>query len=165
MQGHRGPTIPNPTIAESEQSDHTPQHEDDVTLRNLKPVFLSQIFLALSFIFLKNSEMLTAFFNTQNYYWHSICSGEIVHRVSFLTGESVFESTSGGRLNLHDLLVTRPFVSGIVVLQHFDLDFENYVFDLNLNICFKKKTGRAGRANPWSLVSVGDVGFTRQRLH
>ena len=62
--------------------------------------FLGQIF------FFKNSELLkisrkqvdkTVFFNDQNCYWQSICSGEIFQRASFLTGESVFEATSVGR--------------------------------------------------------------------
>ena len=35
--------------------------------------------------------------NDNTCYWQSICSREIVHRASFLTGESVFEATSGGR--------------------------------------------------------------------
>ena len=55
--------------------------------------------------FKKNSELLlfsrqrvdrTVFLNNQNCYWQSICSGEIVHRASFLAGELVFEATSGG---------------------------------------------------------------------
>ena len=37
------------------------------------------------------------FLNDQNCYWQSICSGEIVHRASFLTGEFVSEATSGGQ--------------------------------------------------------------------
>ena len=37
------------------------------------------------------------FFSDQNCDWQSICSGEIVHRASFLMGECVFEATSGGR--------------------------------------------------------------------
>ena len=68
--------------------------------------FLRQILLALSFIFLKNSEVLnfprkqvdkTVFLNDSSCYWQSICSGEIVHRASVLTGDCVFEATSGGR--------------------------------------------------------------------
>ena len=83
--------------------------------------FLRQIFGALNFIFLsKNSELLifsrqhvdmTVFLNDQNCYWQSICSGEIVHRACFLTGELVFEATSGGRW-----FVTIPFFGWIVVL-------------------------------------------------
>ena len=65
---------------------------------------LGQTFLAL--IFFVYSELLkfsrkqvdkTVFLNDSNCYWQSICSGEIVHRASFLMGESVFEATSGGR--------------------------------------------------------------------
>ena len=63
--------------------------------------------MALSFIFfLKNGELLkisrkqvdkTLFLNDSNCYWQSMCSEEIVRRASFLTGECVFEATSGGR--------------------------------------------------------------------
>ena len=58
------------------------------------------------FFFLKNSEVIkfsrkqgdkTVFLNDVNCYWQSICSGEIVHRASFLTGDCVSEATPGGR--------------------------------------------------------------------
>ena len=67
--------------------------------------------------------MLTGL-NDQNCYWQSICSGEIVHRASFLT-------FFWWALNFHDLFVTRPFFCGVVVLQHFDSflkSFEHIIF-------------------------------------
>ena len=69
--------------------------------------FLRQILLALQFFFFqKNSELLkisrkhvhrTVFLNDLNCYWQSTSSEEIVHRASFLTGDTVFEATGGGR--------------------------------------------------------------------
>ena len=56
--------------------------------------------------FLNNNDLLkfsrkqvdkTVFLNDSNCYWQPICSEEIVHRASFLTGECVFGATSGGR--------------------------------------------------------------------
>ena len=37
------------------------------------------------------------FLNDSKGYWQSTCSEEIVHRASFLTGEILFDVTSGGR--------------------------------------------------------------------
>ena len=49
------------------------------------------------------------FLNGPNCHWQSICSGELVHRASNLTGEIVFEAASGGRV-----FVTRHFLQGLL---------------------------------------------------
>ena len=80
------------------------------------------------FHFLKNSELLrfsreqvdkTAFLHDSNCYWQSICSGENVHRASFLTGEMWCA------LNFHDLFVTRPCLVGLQCYNILTF-FENY---------------------------------------
>ena len=74
--------------------------------RNERPFFSEASIRGFEFSFLKNSELLkfsrqhvdrTVFINDQICDWQSICSEEIVHRASFLMGESVVEATSGGR--------------------------------------------------------------------
>ena len=59
----------------------------------------------------------SVFLNDSNCYWQSMCSGEMEHRASFLTGEC-FRSHFWWALNFHQALF-----SGIVVLQHFDFSF------------------------------------------
>ena len=93
--------------------------------------FFEASVLCSEFHFFKSSEFhkfsrqqvdKTAFFNDQNCYWQSICSGEIVQRASFSDGTKCFRSHFWWPLNFHDLFVTRHF-SGIVVLQHSDVLF------------------------------------------
>ena len=65
----------------------------------------------------------TVFLNDSNCYQQSVCSGEVVDRASFLTGECVFEAASGGRCffflqwrvaqNSHDNMLTSVCCSTI----------------------------------------------------
>ena len=73
---------------------------------NPRPFFAANTLGSEFDFFFENSDLLklsrkqvdkTVFFNDSNCYWQSMCSGEIVHRASFLTGECVFEAASGGR--------------------------------------------------------------------
>ena len=60
-------------------------------------VFAETVRGCVFFSFFRNRVDKTVSLNDSNCYWQSICSGEIVHRASFLTGDCVFEATSGGR--------------------------------------------------------------------
>ena len=75
---------------------------------NPRQFFFEANILGSEFLFfLENSDLSknfsrqqvdkTVFLNDSNCYWQSICSGEIVHRASFLTGEFFLTSLLVGR--------------------------------------------------------------------